>query len=135
MSTTDIPVGLLAVVGGSAVGWTRVVPRSTLPGITGNRALRGLLPEDPRAWWVSCFAVRREHRGAGVGLALLTAAVEWARQHGASVLEGHPVDTAALRGRPSPSAVFTGTLALFTAAGFEEIGRTFPSRPVMRRHV
>ena len=30
------------------------------------------------------------------------------------------------------SAVFTGTLAMFAAAGFREVGRTFPSRPVMR---
>ena len=30
------------------------------------------------------------------------------------------------------SALFTGTLAMFKAAGFHEIGRTYPSRPVMR---
>jgi hypothetical protein len=28
--------------------------------------------------------------------------------------------------------VYTGTLAMFAAAGFTEIGRTFVSRPVMR---
>ncbi|WP_421736118.1 hypothetical protein [Cellulomonas sp.] len=28
--------------------------------------------------------------------------------------------------------MFTGTLAMFEAAGFHEIGRTYPSRPVMR---
>ena len=135
LTTADVPVGLLALLDDAAAGWTRVVPRSTLPGITGNRAIRRLLPEDPRAWWVSCVAVRREHRGAGVGAALLTGAVDWARQHGASMLDGHPVDTAVLRGRPSPSALFTGTVAMFAAAGFEEVGRTFPSRPVMRRHL
>ena len=32
----------------------------------------------------------------------------------------------------SGSALFTGTLAMFEAAGFHEIGRTYPSRPVMR---
>ena len=30
---------------------------------------------------------------------------------------------------PSPSAVFTGTLAMFQRAGFTEIGRTYPTRP------
>src|SRR5205823_9303700 len=70
-----VPVGLLAYRDDDAVGWTRVVPRATLPGVTGNRALARILEEDPDAWWVSCFAVRREERGAGVGTALLAAAV------------------------------------------------------------
>lgn len=133
MTTSDPPVGLLAYVDGTAAGWTRVVPRVSLPGITGNRALQRVLPQEPGAWWVSCFVVRREHRGAGVGTALLLGAVDWAQQHGASAVQGHPVDTAALTGTPSPSAIFTGTLPMFLAAGFVEVARTYPSRPVMHR--
>lgn len=131
--TSAVPIGLVGYVDDEAVGWTRAQPRASLPGILGNRALRKLLDDDPAAWWVTCFVVRRAHRGNGVGVALLTAAVAWASEHGASVLDGHPVDVAALKATPSPSAVFTGTLAMFVAAGFTEIGRTFPSRPVMRR--
>ena len=130
-----MPVGLLAYRDGVAVGWTRVVPRSTLPGVTANQALTRILDEDPDAWWVSCFVVRREHRGSGVGGALLESAVDWATQHGASVLDGHPVDTHGLAATPSPSAVFTGTLAMFQQAGFTEIGRTYRTRPVMRRNL
>ena len=110
-----------------------MVPRSSLPGVLGNRALHRVLDDDPAAWWVTCFAVRREHRGAGVGTALLVAAVEHARRNGASAVEGHPVDVDRLRAATvSGSALFTGTLAMFEAAGFHEIGRTYPSRPVMR---
>jgi hypothetical protein len=48
-------------------------------------------------------------------------------------VEGHPVDVRALKsGQASASAIFTGTMTMFTAAGFTEIGRTFASRPVMR---
>lgn len=129
------PVGLLAYCGDEVVGWTRVVPRSTLPGITTNRALARILDDDPRAWWVSCFVVRRENRGSGVGGSLLGAAVDWAAQHGASVLDGHPVDVDGLTGTPSPSALFTGTLAMFQRAGFTEIGRTYRTRPVMRHQL
>lgn len=129
----DVPVGLAAVDDGKVIGWTRVVPRSTLPGIVENRALARLLTDDSDAWWVSCFVVRREHRGGGVGIGLLHGAFDWAARHGASVLDGHPVDTAALSGDPAPSAVFTGTASMFRAAGFSEIGRTYRSRPVMRR--
>jgi hypothetical protein len=48
-------------------------------------------------------------------------------------VEGHPVDVDRLRAsKVSGSALFTGTVAMFEAAGFHEIGRTYPSRPVMR---
>ena len=133
IEAADVPVGLIAYVDGRPAGWSRVVPRASLPGVMNNKALRRLLDQDPAVWWVTCFAVRREHRGSGVGTALLTAAVEHARRHGASAVEGHPVDVDRLRAaKVSGSALFTGTLAMFQAAGFQEIGRTYPSRPVMR---
>jgi GNAT superfamily N-acetyltransferase len=133
ITASDVPVGLIAYAGERPVGWTRVAPRSELPGVLANRALRRLLTEDPAAWWVTCFVVDARHRGRGVGRALLDGAVSHARNHGASVLDGHPVDVDALAARKvSGSALFTGVLAMFVAAGFTEIGRTFPSRPVMR---
>ena len=68
-----------------------------------------------------------------MGSALLKAAVEFAREHGATAVEGHPVDVAALKAaRVGGAAIFTGTMAMFLAAGFTEIGRSFPTRPVMR---
>lgn len=135
IETSTVPIGLIAYVDADPAGWTRVVPRHTLPGVRENRALGRLLDDDPAAWWVTCFAVRREHRGSGVGVALLLAAVEHAREHGGTVLDGHPVDVDRLKAAPSASAVFTGTRSMFTAAGFEEIGRTYVSRPVMRRQL
>jgi GNAT superfamily N-acetyltransferase len=131
-----IPPGLIAYVDGTPAGWTRVMPRAELPGVMANRALRRLLVDDPGAWWVTCFAVDRRYRSIGVGRALLDAAVAHARQHGAPAIEGHPVDTDALQAeRTSGSALFTGTMRLFLAAGFTEVGRTFPSRPIMRRQL
>jgi GNAT superfamily N-acetyltransferase len=95
--------------------------------------LAKVLTEDPGVWWVTCFAVDNRHRRSGVGSALLKAAVEFASENGATALEGHPVDVAALSAaRVGGSAVFTGTMAMFCAAGFTEVGRTYPSRPVMR---
>jgi GNAT superfamily N-acetyltransferase len=95
--------------------------------------LAKVLTDDPGVWWVTCFAVDSHYRRAGVGSALLKAAVEFAREHGATAVEGHPVDVAGLQAaRVAGSAVFTGTMAMFLAAGFTEIGRTYPTRPVMR---
>lgn len=128
-----VPPGLLAYVEDQPVGWTRVGPRSDFPRVSGNRALAKVLTEDPGVWWVTCFAVVSHHRRSGVGSALLTAAAEFAREHGAMAVEGHPVDVAALSAaRVGGAAIFTGTMAMFRAAGFTEVARTYPSRPVMR---
>jgi GNAT superfamily N-acetyltransferase len=132
-----LPPGLIAYVDSRPVGWSRVGPRDAFPGVRGNRALsRVLSDEDPRVWWITCFAVDRGHRRAGIGRALLEADVAFARDHGASAVEGHPVDVNALRAQSvSGSAIYTGTVALFSAAGFVQVGRTGPTRPVMRRQL
>lgn len=134
ITRAPVPPGLIAYVDDRPAGWTRVGPRSAFPGVRGNRALaRVLTDDDAGVWWVTCFAVDRRYRRSGVGLALLHAAVELARQHGATAVEGHPVDVAALKAaRAAASALYTGTKAMFTAAGFAEVARTYPSRPVMR---
>jgi ribosomal protein S18 acetylase RimI-like enzyme len=109
------------------------MPRHEVPGVLANRALRRVLADDDGAWWVTCFAVQQRFRSMGVARALLDAAVVHARHHGGTAVEGHPVDADALKAeRTNGSALFTGTMSLFVAAGFREIGRTYPSRPVMR---
>lgn len=128
-----VPPGLLAYVDDRPVGWTRVGPRAGFPRVGANRALAAVLTDEPGTWWLTCFAVDSRHRHAGVGAALLGAAVELAREHRAAAVEGHPVDVAALSAaRVGGSALFTGTMPMFAAAGFTEVGRTYPSRPVMR---
>lgn len=134
ITTAAVPPGVLAYADGVPVGWSRVMPRAEVPGVQRNRALRRILVDRPDAWWVVCFAVDQRHRGLGVATALLEAAIDHARAHGATAIEGHPVDTDALRAaKVSGSALFTGTMRLFLGHGFTEIGRTYPSRPVMRR--
>lgn len=133
IATAAVPPGLVAYAGDEPVGWTRVGPRDGFPRVRGNRALAKVLDDDPGVWWVTCFAVDGRHRRSGVGAALLAAAVDLARQHGATAVEGHPVDVDALTAaRVGGSALYTGTLAMFTRAGFTETARTYPSRPVVR---
>ena len=134
--TAVVPPGVIAYLDDSPAGWTRVMPRSALPAVLANRALRRILTDDPGAWWVTCFAIDKRARSRGVATALLDAAVALARGHGATAVEGHPVDTDALKARHvSGSALFTGTMRMFAVNGFAEIGRTYPSRPVMRRQL
>lgn len=134
IESASVPPGVLAYVDGIPAGWARVMPRTAIPRLQLNRALRRLMDDDPRVWWITCFAVDRKYRSIGVATALLEAALAHASRHGATALEGHPVDTDALKAETvGASALFTGTARLFIRNGFHEIGRTYPSRPLMRR--
>ena len=127
--------GLLAYDDGTPVGWVQVGPRPGYPRLTGSRALTAVSGsdiDDPAVWAVTCFVTKVGHRRRGVGAALLDAAVAHARSAGAHTVEGHPVDLAARTGRPSGAELYHGVLSTFLAAGFVEVGRTGPTRPVVR---
>ena len=134
VAAAAVAPGLIAYVDDRPVGWSRVGPRSGFPALGLNRALARVFDaEETGVWWVTCFAVDSRYRRAGVGAALLAAAVDFARTHGAVAVEGHPVDVDGLRAdQVGGSAVFAGTLAMFAAAGFTEVARTSATRPVMR---
>ena len=68
-----------------------------------------------------CFVVGRKSRGQGVAAALLDAAVDYARDHGATTLEAYPVDIADGERIPSANA-YHGTLGMFERAGFKVVG-------------
>ena len=65
----------------------------------------------------------------------MTAAIDFARAHGATTLEAYPVDATA--GRVPAANAFHGTLAMFERAGFTVVERrqwnpTTPVRPIVR---
>ena len=119
------PPGLLALRDQLAVGWCRVTPRDTVPGL--EAAFRTRRVDDVPVWSISCFYIRKGHRRAGIMTALITAAIEYARAAGAPALEAYPLD-----GAVSPSATSTGYASTFARAGFSEIARRSPERPIMR---
>lgn len=126
--------GVVAYRDGVPVGWCGVEPRRRYARIPRTRALAAALDgqdlDDVGVWSVVCFVVPREHRGKGVTRALLTGAVEVARDAGARVVEAYPIDTA---GRRVPSAdLYHGPLGVFTDAGFDVVGWQRPGRPVVR---
>lgn len=124
--------GLIGYRDGQPVGWVSVGPRPEFGRIVRSPIVR-VSPdeaEDASVWSVACFFIPRAHRGSGVGRALLDHAVRHAREAGASVLEGYPVDTAGTRAQAS--SVFTGTLDLFRGAGFAVVARRVERRPVVR---
>lgn len=127
------PPGLLAYLGGEPVGWLALGPRPGYARLRSSRLAQvaGQDLADDRVWAITCFVVRVGRRGHGIATALLEAAPDFARAHGARVLEGHPVDTSQGAKRTS-AELYHGVASTFLTCGFTEIGRTSAARPVMR---
>lgn len=118
---SDQPPGLVALetdeASGTerAIGWVSLGPRAGFERVVRSRVIPTI--DDRPAWSIVCFAVAPTARGRGVGAALLEAAVRYAADHGAVVLEGYPVVVEPGEAVGAESA-FTGTLPMFERAGF-----------------
>lgn len=124
-STT--PMGVLAVVDGSPVGWCACGPRSRYLAAVGGRSslLRGRpREEDHCVWLVACLFVAAAHRRRGVTQSLVGAAVDLARREGARAIEGWPASR--------PRDAFLGREEVFRAAGFTCVDRPTLERAIMR---
>lgn len=128
---TDPPPGLIARIDGEAAGWLSVDRRDAFSRVTTSRILKPL--DDMPVWSVSCFLVKKEHRRTGLGTALLEAAAEFVAAQGGQIVEGYPIDTP--KEKYPPLYAFTGFVETFRRAGFEEVARPSPTRPIMRRSV
>lgn len=127
----DPAPGLVALRDGVAVGWVGLGRREAFGRLARSRTIPQLPGDD--VWVVNCFVVARSARRAGVAGALLAAAVDYARAHGARVIEGYPVDAGG--GRIASASVYTGTVGMFRRAGFEVAADTTskPAPGMVRR--
>lgn len=119
--------GLLAYADGYPVGWVAIEPRSQYPKLAHSRVLKPI--DEQEVWSVTCLFVEKKHRRNGIAVALLRAAVEYARRQGAQIVEGYPVET---KGETPPVFIFTGTPSAFEQAGFDIAARPSPTRPIYR---
>ncbi|WP_248240770.1 GNAT family N-acetyltransferase [Microbacterium kunmingense] len=130
--SAPVAPGLIAYRDGEAAGWVRVGPRPAQTRIARTRAIvahsREPL-EDSSVWAVTCFAIRREHRGEGLMRDLLDAAVSHARAQGARVIEGYPLDPTVRR--RGANDLYHGTVSVFEHAGFEVVARPRPDSAIV----
>lgn len=121
--------GLLAYADGQPVGWCALGPRDDFRRLENSRILKRV--DDRPVWSVVCLFVTRAFRNRGVSVALLKAAAKHARSRGATVLEGYPTEP---KGDRMPDTfVWTGLASAYHRAGFVEVLRRSPTRPIMRR--
>ena len=134
IQSASVPPGVLAYVDESPAGWLMATPRVAVPLVKRNRALRRILDDDAGRVVDHLLCRTPAYRSIGVATALLDAAVALRARSRCHRSRGPSRRHRRLDGRPGERlALFTGTMRTFLAAGFHEIGRTYPSRPVMRR--
>jgi GNAT superfamily N-acetyltransferase len=123
--------GLLAYDKGEPVGWVSIAPREEYERIPTSQTWRPI--DKTPVWAIVCFFVRREARNQGIATALLDAAVQFAREQGAQIVEAYPKDLDAVGNEPVPDhLLFWGTLRMFQQAGFVEVGRRHRIFPIVR---
>jgi GNAT superfamily N-acetyltransferase len=129
--------GLIAYRGSEPVGWIAIGPRSDLSAVDRSRATPAV--DELAVWVIPCITVRRGHRGQGIAVAMIRAAVEYAAKLGAPAVEAYP---RAANKRVHDDFVFFGNEEMFRRAGFRQVRgvladlpKTWTPRVTMRQTV
>ncbi len=120
--------GVLAYQGNESAGWCAIEPRKSYSRL--ERA-KVLAPVDSQpVWSITCFYIGKQYRRKGLMRRLLDAAIGWAAENGAHIIESYPLDTQ--QGVRS-SAAYMGVIPVYLENGFVEVMRRSPRRPIMRK--
>lgn len=124
LAERDRAPGLLAFEHGEPAGWIAVAPRDELIRIVCSRATPTV--DDEPVWVIPCITVRKAHRGRGIAVALIRAAVDYAGRQGAPAVEAYPRQGGE---RTGDDNAFFGTEPMFRRAGFEVVREPFEGLP------
>lgn len=113
----DLASGVLAFVDQEVAGWCAVGPRADFPRLDRSRLHREW---SSGTWSLNCLYVPARWRGKGVAQALVVAAIEHARAHGATEIEAYPQSLEPGE-RQAAAFVWTGVPGLFEPHGFRRI--------------
>lgn len=109
------------------VGWVTFGPREEFARLAKSPVMKPV--DDKQVWSILCFVVPSPDRGQGVAARMLDHAIAFAREQGAAAVEAYPLDKPE---RSQPQFLWHGAQSMFVKAGFTEIARRKPERPVMR---
>jgi GNAT superfamily N-acetyltransferase len=121
--------GLVAIDGGVAIGWMKLVPRVRLPKLLNLGPYRSLPRDlDEPVWSIGCFLVDPARRHHGVASALIRGSFDHVRAQGGTAIEAYPRRT---DHQLHDEEAWMGTASLFARHGFVEVAGEGPY-PVMR---
>lgn len=122
--------GLIGYRDSRPIAWVSVGPREDYAKLARSPIMKPV--DDLPVWSVVCFFTTLDARGEGVAEAMLAHAAAFARANGARLLEAYPVDKA---GRGRDDALWFGAKEMYDRAGFTEVARRKPTRPVVRKRL
>ncbi|HEX8012705.1 MAG TPA: GNAT family N-acetyltransferase [Casimicrobiaceae bacterium] len=120
--------GLMGYRDGEPVAWVSLGPRQDYAKLARSPVMKPV--DDKPVWSVVCFYTAKSVRGQGVAEAMLAGAIDYARSCGARLIEAYPVDKPE---RSADDSMWFGGKAMYDRAGFTEVARRKPTRPVMRK--
>ena len=124
----EVP-GILGYLDERPVAWCSVAPREAFPVLDRSPILKRV--DDRPVWSIVCFFIERHYRHRGISSLLLQAAVNYTAENGATTVEAYPVIP---KKEKAPDIyLYTGLFSTFKKAGFVEVCRRSPFRPIMRR--
>lgn len=134
MTCKNEVAGLIAYVDGQPAGWCSVGPREDYAALENSRVLTRV--DAQPVWSVVCFFMAKPFRKQGLMSALLQGAIRYAKEQGATLLEGYPLDMQhpQLTGQKlNTFGGYMGMASVYRAAGFVEVGRASETQLIMRR--
>ena len=123
--------GILAFANDEPVGWCSIAPREDFPVLDRSPVLKRV--DDQPVWSIVCFFIARAYQGLGIMAQLTQAAISYARENGAIIVEAYPLIPEASQNPESQS--YTGVISVFHQLGFSEAARRSEIRPVMRLRI
>jgi ribosomal protein S18 acetylase RimI-like enzyme len=121
------PPGLIGYRGKVPLGWVSLGPREDYAKLVRSPVMKPV--DDRPVWSIICFVVPSAQRRQGVARALLAGAIAYAKRQGAELLEAYPIDRPE---RSSDDSMWFGTKSMYDDAGFSEVARRKPQRPIVR---
>ncbi len=107
-----------------------MAPREAYPALERSRILK---PVDRQpVWSISCIFIEKSYRRQGLSAQIILAATKFAKTQGAKIVEGYPQVVA---GDLPAAFVWTGLEQSFLKAGFTEVARRSPKRPILRSQI
>jgi ribosomal protein S18 acetylase RimI-like enzyme len=120
--------GILAYQENRAVGWCSIAPRVQYGSLERSPVLKRI--DDQPVWSLVCLYVEKGFRREGVAEALVEAALNYAEQSGATIVEAYPtIDNGK---ELPPVSSYMGVPRLFESVGFKICARPSKSKLLMR---
>ncbi|HEY3062287.1 MAG TPA: GNAT family N-acetyltransferase [Chloroflexota bacterium] len=120
--------GLIGYENGNPIAWVSLGPRDDYSKLRRSPIMKPV--DEQPVWSIVCFFVDHSARGRGLSERMLHEAIDYARACGARLVEAYPVDKG---DRSHPDDMFFGAKSMYDRAGFREVARRKPTRPVVRK--